>query len=287
MSVTSDKITPDAELERGYNVRLLRDDLDDLMADWGARSARFRATADCRLDLAYGKRARERIDLFRSGVAGAPLLAYIHGGYWQRGDKSAYSFVAKPFVDAGVDVAMLSYNLCPDGDLALLTAQVRAAIAWLWRNAGDLGVSRERISVAGHSAGGHLAAMVLATNWPALGTDLARDLVKSGIPISGLFRLEPLRRTTINDAVGIDDGIARDYSPQFLEPATRAPVLVALGGGETPHFHRQTNEFVAQWKRHDAPIEAFFEPDVDHFDVVNRLADPASGFFKKTLAWLA
>ena len=131
------------------------------------------------------------------------------------------------------------------------------------------------------------AGMVLATDWPALGDDLPRDVVKSGIPISGLFRLEPLRRTTINDAVGIDDQAARDYSPQFLAPSTQAPVLVALGGAETSHFHKQTNDFVIEWKRHDAPIEAWFEPGVDHFDVVNRLADASSGFFKKTLSWLA
>ena len=286
MAVTSDESATDAELERDYNVRLLRDDLDDLMIGWSERSARFRATADCQLDLAYGARERERIDLFRSGTARAPLLAYIHGGYWQRGDKSAYSFVAEPFVARGVDVAMLQYNLCPDGDLALLTAQVRAATAWLWRNAEGLGVSRDRIGVAGHSAGGHLTGMVLATDWPALGDDLPRELVKSGIPISGLFRLAPLRRTTINDAVGIDDGTARDYSPQFLKPATRAPVLVALGGGESKHFHRQTNDFVAEWRRYGAPVEAYFEPEVDHFDVVNRLADADSGFFKKTLSWL-
>jgi arylformamidase len=284
--VSSEEDATDAVLEREYNVRLLRDDLDDLMADWSARGADYRAKADCQLDLAYGERERERIDLFRSGTPGAPLLAYIHGGYWQRGDKSVYSFVAEPFAERGVDVAMLSYNLCPDGDIALLTAQVRAAIAWLWRNAPDLGVSRDRINVSGHSAGGHLTGMVMATDWPALGDDLPRDLVKSGIPISGLFRLEPLRRTTINNAVGIDDGCARDYSPQFLKPATAAPVLVALGGGETAHFHEQTNEFVAEWKRYDAPVEAFFEPDVDHFDVVNRLADAESDFFKATLNWL-
>lgn len=275
-----------ATLEREYNVRKNRPDFEQIGKDWAARSAAFRDEADGRLDLAYGPAPRERIDLFSAGRKGAPLLAYIHGGYWQRGDKSAYSFVAAPFLANGVDIAFINYNLCPNGSIPVITAQIRTAIVWLWRNAASLGLAPERFNLGGHSAGGHLTAMGLATDWPAIGSDLPRDLLKSGIPMSGLYDLDPLRETEINEAVGLDAATARDYSPLFKKPATLAPVLATLGGGETEQFHRQTDRFVESWKRHGVRVERFAEPEVDHFDYVNRLADAKSTLFGKVRGWL-
>lgn len=275
-----------ATLEREYNVRKSRPDFDEIGKGWAARSAAFRDTAGGRVDLAYGPAPRERIDLFRCGKPGAPLLVYIHGGYWQRSDKSVYSFVAEPFVAHGVDVALLNYNLCPNGSIPVITTQVRTAIIWLWRHAAELGLVRDRFNLGGHSAGGHLTGMGLATDWPAIGGDLPRDLLKAGIPMSGLYDLEPLRPTEINDALGLDAATARDYSPLFKKPATDAPVLATLGGGETSQFHRQTDWFVENWKTHGIRIERFAEPEVDHFDFVNRLADAKSELFRRCFAWL-
>ena len=277
----------DAELDREYNVRLLRDDFDDIVAGWFARSEAFREGAEARLDLAYGPGERERLDLFLCGDRDAPLLFYIHGGYWQRGDKAMYSFVAEPFVENGVNVAVVNYELCPAGSIGGITAQIRGALAWLWREADGLGFARERIHVTGHSAGGHLTAMAMATDWPSLGDGLPGDLVKGGIPISGLYELEPLRRTTINDAVAMDADEAAAYSPQFLVPATMAPALVVVGGGETSQFHRQTERFIAAWAGHGVPVEHLVVPEVDHFDVVNRLTDSTSDFFSRVLERLA
>lgn len=275
-----------ATLEREYNVRKNRPDFEQIGKDWAARSAAFREKTGGKLELAYGPAPRERIDVFSAGKQGAPLLVYIHGGYWQRGDKSVYSFVAAPFVANGVDVALVNYNLCPNGSIPVITAQVRTAIIWLWRNAATLGLAQERFNLGGHSAGGHLTAMGLATDWPSIGSDLPRDLLKTGIPMSGLYDLEPLRPTEINDAVGLDAATARDYSPLFKQPATDAPVLATLGDGETREFHRQTDWFVETWKGHGLRVERFAEPAVDHFDYVNRLADAKSALFGKVRGWL-
>jgi arylformamidase len=275
-----------ATLEREYNVRKNRPDFEQIGKDWAARSAAFRDQAGGRLDLAYGPAPRERIDLFSAGRKGAPLLAYIHGGYWQRGDKSAYSFVAAPFLANGVDIAFINYNLCPNGSIPVITAQIRTAIVWLWRHAAALGLAPERFNLGGHSAGGHLTAMGLATDWPAIGSDLPRDLLKSGIPMSGLYDLDPLRETEINEAVGLDAATARDYSPLFKKPATLAPVLATLGGGETAQFHKQTDRLVEEWTKHGIRVERFAEPEVDHFDYVNRLADAKSALFGKVRGWL-
>ena len=275
-----------SELEKGYNVHLLRDDMPQVMEDWMARSEEFRANVDARLDFAYDEGPRDRLDLFRCGDSGAPLLVFIHGGYWQRGDKSAFSFIAEPFVAQGVDVALIGYQLCPETDMTSMVVQIRKAIIWLWRNGAQHGISADRINVCGHSAGGHLTAMMLTTEWNQLGEDLANNLVKTAIPMSGLYQLEPLRHTTISDALHIDATVARGNSPYFLQPATNAPILVTIGGDESPQLHWQTDQFVEHWGRFTAPIETHIEPNVDHFDLANRLASRDSKIFNIVHAWL-
>lgn len=276
----------DEHLESQYNVRAKRPDYDQVVADWNRRSEAFRSGSGGFLDAAYGPAERHRVDIFTAGEDGAPTLVYLHGGYWQRGDKSAYSFVAEPFVARGVNVALMSYTLCPTATVPGITDEIRRGLAWLYRHSGEYGLAGDRINVTGHSAGGHLTAMMLATRWPELDADLPADLVKSGIPISGLYDLAPLRRTTINHAAGIDDDAARTCSPLFLEPAPGARVLAVAGGAETAAFHTQMAALAEQWSAAGASIEQYVEPEVDHFDVVNRLADPSSELFAKTLGRL-
>ncbi len=274
------------ELEKGYNVRLLRDDFQQLFENWSARSLAFRTSADALLDLAYDDGPRDKLDLFHCGERDAPLLVFIHGGYWQRGDKSVFSFIAEPFIELGVDVALIGYQLCPETDMSSMVAQIRKAIIWLWRNAAQTRTAPDRINICGHSAGGHLTAMMLATKWTQLGDDLPDNLLKTAIPMSGLYQLEPLRQTTISDALGMDASIAHGNSPYFLKPATAAPILVTIGGDESVQLHWQTDQFVEQWSRYQAPVETHVEPDVDHFDLVNRLARGDSEIFNKVHAWL-
>jgi len=276
----------DTELEKGYNLRLLRDDFQQLYESWATRSETFRANADAQLDCAYDDGPRDKLDLFRCGEHGAPLLVFIHGGYWQRGDKAVFSFIAAPFVERGVDVALISYQLCPVTDMSSLVAQVRKAIIWLWRNAAQSGISADRINVGGHSAGGHLTGMMLTTQWNQFDDKLPDNLVKTGIPMSGLYQLEPLRHTTLSDALGMDASVAHENSPYFLKPATDAPILTTIGGAESAELHWQTDQFVEQWGRYQAPIETHIEADVDHFDLVNRLARGDSEIFNKVHAWL-
>jgi len=180
----------------------------------------------------------------------------------------------------------MGYTLCPDISVPGITAEIRAGLAWLYRNGRDYGLTPERINVAGHSAGGHLSAMMVATAWEQQSADLPADLIKSAVPISGIYDLGPLRRTSINDAAGIDEHAARHCSPLRLTPAGHAPVLAVVGGAETGVFHEQAASLAEQWSQAGTRVERHIEPEVDHFDVVNRLADPRSGLFKKTLAWL-
>jgi len=275
----------DASLERAYNVRAARDDYEALVDEWNRRSEAFRTAFGGFLDAEYGPGDRQRLDIF-TAAQGGPTLVYLHGGYWQRGDKSAYSFLAEPFAARGVNVVVMGYTLCPATTVPGITDEIRQGLAWLYRNSGDYGLSADRINLTGHSAGGHLTAMMLATQWRELDAELPPDLAKTGIPISGLYDLEPLRHTTINHAARIDAAAARDCSPLHREPASGARVLAVVGGTETDAFHEQMAKLAKRWSAAGARVEQYVEPEVDHFDVVNRLADPDSGLFDRTMQWV-
>ncbi|MDJ0778809.1 MAG: alpha/beta hydrolase [Gammaproteobacteria bacterium] len=274
----------DPELEAQYNNVARRPDVGDVLQDWIERSADCRAHADAALDQVYGEHERERIDLFRSGRSDAPLLVYIHGGYWQRGDKSMYSFVAQAFNAAGIDVAVVGYPLCPEVSMSALTDSIRRALAWLYRSAGQLGINRQRINLSGHSAGGHLTAMGLVTDWPLLAGDLPADLLKSGIALSGLFRLQPLLPTSISAALHLTEAEITQLSPVLAPAPATTPTLVVVGGAESEQFFVQADELVRAWSNDMQQIERYDEPGVDHFDLVNRLADPGSELFRRVCA---
>lgn len=258
----------------------------DVYNGWCSTSEQFRKNSDSSLDCEYGTGDRDRLDLFRCGDSDAPLILFIHGGYWQRGDKSAYSFIADPFTQTNVNVALVGYQLCPESSMTGILSSIQQAVLWLWKNAESYGVSAERLNLCGHSAGGHLTAMALATDWTALDHDVPRDIIKTGIPISGLFQLEPLRRTTIGDVLGLDDDESRQLSPCFFQPATNAPVLVIVGGAETDQFHWQTDQFFEQWSKNDLIMDRHVEPGADHFDIINRFASNRSELFHHVLHWL-
>lgn len=270
------------ELEYQYELRSKEADFDSIVARWLERSAALRDSRDVAIDLPYGSGERDRLDLFRA-AAGGPLLVYIHGGYWQRGDKDMYSFVAEAFLDAGVNVAMINYTLTPACRLGDIAPQVRRCIAWLWHNAADLGFDRERLSVMGHSAGGHLTAMMMATDWPAFDSALPGDLVRAALPISGIFELEPLVHTSINAGPRMDVAEARRESPLFMEMFSNAPHLVIAGGDETPEFTRQSDAYCDRFRTPRRTMERHDVPGENHFGELERLAESTSEVFSRSL----
>ncbi|MFT5398433.1 MAG: arylformamidase [Planctomycetota bacterium] len=271
-------------LEAEYNLVARRGpDFSALVERWLQRGESHRATSKARVDLAYGDGEREKLDLFSGGNSQGPLLVYIHGGYWQRGDKSMYSFVSEALMQHGVSVAVLNYNLTPSVRIGEIAPQIRKAIAWCWHNADDLGFARDKMFVMGHSAGGHLTAIMMATDWPAFDEALPADLVKAGIPISGVFELEPLVHTSLNEGPQMDIAEARRESPCFIPPITDAPQLVVVGGAETAEFLRQSDDYASQYSSAVRKIERYDVPAADHFDELERLAEDDSIFFKKSL----
>jgi arylformamidase len=262
-----------ATLDANYNLRAAVPEFQDYFDHYDAASEAFRARWPGRLDLAYGETPRQAIDLFLPDAADPPLLAFVHGGYWQSQDRKRFSFVAGPLVEAGAGVAVIGYDLAPTVDMDAIVGQIRRALAWLHRHAADHGFDGGRVHLAGHSAGGHLVAMALATDWAAAG--LSGKLIKGVCPISGVFDLEPIRRCYLNDVVGLDPEQARRNSPLHLPPAGRCPVVVAVGERETAAFHEQSRAYDAHLRQAGLASRLLVQPGADHFAIVMAMA--ASG----------
>ena len=276
------------ELDREYNNRLKVPDYQEYYDEWEAGSQSFRQTAQrAHLDIMFGSGEFENLDLFLPESAGGPLHVYIHGGYWQWMYKESFSFLGKAFVEAGAAFAAINYALCPSVTMDELIQQVRAACAFLYREASRFGYSPDKLHVSGHSAGGHLAAMLLATDWKAFGPGLPMDLVKSGISISGVFDIEPLLFTDIGDALQLDEDGARRVSPLYLPPATKAPLVLSVGGDEGDEFHRQSQAMADAWVPHGVPIEMMDLPGKNHFSMLNALRDPGGDLLVKALALMS
>lgn len=274
-------------LEAEYNLIARRGpDFPDLVERWMARSAAHREASGAKVDLSYGDGEREKFDFFSSGQKGRPVVIYIHGGYWQRGDKAMYSFVSESFIKHGVSVAVINYNLTPSVRMGQIPPQICKSVAWIWHHSDALGVDRDSLFVMGHSAGGHLTALMMATDWPAYDAALPVDIVRGGIPISGLFELEPLVHTSINEGPQMDVAEARVESPTFRPPLTDAPQLVVVGGAETREFLRQSDGYVSKFQTDKRIMERYDVPDADHFDELERLAEADSVFFEKCMAMI-
>lgn len=283
------RFSPD-EFDAQYNLRAGRPDYEEtVIPGWVADSETARQRLDCTLDVRYGVSEKQKLDVFRCGDLSGPTLIYVHGGYWQRGDKSVYSFLAPTFVEHGVNIVVIGYDLCPTVSITQISQQAREAVAYVWKHASDLGVNGDRITVMGHSAGGHITQMMMATDWPAIDDNMPADLVKSGIPVSPLSYLEPVRLTdNLNSGIRMDEAEAEAESPMTNHPPlTNAPQMVVVGGAETDEFHRQSQMYVDKFATDSRSIELYVVPGVDHFDELNVLIDPASPFFTKTCSILA
>jgi arylformamidase len=200
-------------------------------------------------------------------------LLFIHGGYWRALDKDDHSFVAPAFVEEGIGVAVINYDLCPNVSIAHIVEECRQAVAWLWREGTSHGMPVDRLFIAGHSAGGHLVAMLYATDWRRYGVPV--DAICGGLSISGVFDLEPLLQVSFNADLKLDSGKARAMSPIHCAAEVRAPLLLAVGGGETSEFSRQSWLLWERWPecRPAAAHSPLFIAGRHHYSVMSELGD--------------
>ena len=265
----------DYEVE--YNNSRRVPDAGAIAERWEVASVAYRETAPAELDLRYGPGDRHRYDLFPA-QGDAPLVVYIHGGYWQGGDRTLYSFLAEGLNANGFTLAGPSYSVCPSVSVLDIVGELRAYLAVLWSR------TRTHPLVVGHSAGGHLTAAMVATDWRDV-PEVPDDLVRGGIAISGIFDLQPLVSTSINDALGLDLETAREASPSSWPPPAQGRALnAAVGAAESSEFRRQSREIVESWGAAGVETEFLEAPGTNHFTIVDELTQPQSPLFKRVSA---
>ena len=269
-------------LDAQYNNRARVPEHLDIHAGYQARAGAVLEEFDTRLDVSYGPSAEETLDVYLpenapENTQDVPINIFLHGGYWFSRHKDDFRFLARGLVPAGAVLVIVNYALVPQVNLDELVRQCRAAVAGTYGTADTFGGDKNRIFVSGHSAGGHLTAMMMATDWPAFAGGLPADLVKGGCAISGIYDLEPIRLTFMQETLGFTAGQVARNSPLGLTPATDAPLIVAVGGDESEEFLRQGETFAGQWARQGVPCEMMVRPGINHFTILGEFADPESG----------
>jgi arylformamidase len=260
-------LTDDVDYEVEYNNRARVPENPALIAGWARDAAVYRERHVPR-SIAYGPGARNSFDLFPGDDAGA-IVVFIHGGYWQALDASFFSHLAGGLNAHGITVAIPSYDLCPDVTIDEIIAQMRAAT----RELAKLG---RPLVISGHSAGGHLAACMLATDWPAYDAALPEHPVIAAYTISGLFDLVPLVETSINKALHLDPAAAKAASPLFWTAPRSGSLDAVVGGNESAEYFRQSRTIVERWGAAGLPTSFGTVAGANHFTAIAPLADPHS-----------
>ena len=251
-----------AQLDAAYNNSAAVKNSADKLADWTERSKRMRAQKGELLDLIYGPRPRNRIDVFRCGTARAPLLVYIHGGYWQRNAKEFYACLAVGPMAHGIDVALVGYTLAPEATLTQIVDEIRSAIRWLRTEGPARGVAADKVVVSGWSAGGHLTAM-------------AHGEADAGLAISGVFDIEPCRLNYLNEKLNLTADEVVALSPIRQLPAQSGPLVITYGTAELPELQRQSRDYHAAREAAKLPSKLLALAGHDHFSILEELAEPS------------
>lgn len=264
-----------AWLDAQYNNRARVPEAAATLERWAAASAAARDGSPAkRLDIAYGDGPNETLDIFPAAQPNAPLLVFIHGGYWRALDKSDFSFVAPSFVADGATVVVPNYALCPAVTIEDIALQTARAVAWVWRHGAEFGGDASRLALAGHSAGGHLAAMLLCCRWKQLADDMPLQPLAGALAISGLYDLEPLRLTPfLRDDLRLTPAQVARLSPAFFARPKAGKLFATVGADESEEFLRHNQLIRDQWGPTAVPV-CETVPLANHFSVLQSLADP-------------
>lgn len=260
-------------LDLQYNNRRRVPEAAQILQRWADASALVREQARGQLDLPYGPGRRQRLDVFSDSLAKAPVLVFIHGGYWRAMSKEDLSFIAAGFTGEGAVVVVPGYELCPAVSMERIPLQLAEALAWVWRHVADYGGDPNHIILAGHSAGGHLAALLSCFDWKSLAPDLPRQLIKGVLSISGVHDLTPLVGLPfLQEDLRLDEASARRLSPVY-HAAPDSPLYAAVGAAESEEFKRQSHLIQQAWGDQAVPLVEEVA-GYNHFDLLYDLVAP-------------
>jgi len=259
------------ELDLQYNNRFHVPDFEDYLQRWENLSHNVLKSHNAVQDIPYGDGPRERLDVFSSPNPLSKTLVFIHGGYWQRFDKSSFHFIADAFAVYGITTVLINYPLAPGVLMDQIVESCRKAIDWIYNNIATFNGDAGQIYIAGHSAGAHLAAMLMTT-------DETKSLqgIKGICAFSGLFNLIPIQLSNINDGLQMDKEMAIRNSPVFKEPVAFCPLLIAVGAAETNEFIDQSKTMNAEWRNKNIPTELMILLGLNHFSVLDSFCDANS-----------
>jgi arylformamidase len=262
------------ELEYQYNPRETVPEFPELAKRRAEASRRARSTLKSWLNVAYGSSPREVLDIYAADKPGGPVLVYIHGGYWRSGSKDDNCNFAPAFVQRGVTVVLVEYDLCPNVVVTDIVRQTRASIAWVYRNIMRYSGNPSKLYVSGHSAGGHLTAMALAHDWEKTG--LPRSLIKGATVTSGVYDLDMVMQISVNEQVQMTPEIARQNNPFLHPPLANCPVIVAVGGAEPRGWQQMSEDYFKLCKERGLDCQYLVIPGANHYTMSEHLADPES-----------
>ena len=260
------------ELDLQYNNRFHVPDFEKYLQRGESLSKQTEKKYKVIKDIAYGDLPRERLDIFPSAKPGSKTLIYIHGGYWQRLDKSLFHFVAGAFVNYEITIVLINYLLAPAATMDQIVLSCRNAVSWVYKNISQWNGDPNQIYVAGHSAGGHLATMLI-TNEKNQGN---QNFIKGVCAISGLYNLIPIQLSNINEAIQMDKEIAMRNSPAFLSPAEFCSLQILVGSAETTEFIEQSTELHDKWKNKMQSVEFKLIPELNHFSIIDSVIETGS-----------
>lgn len=274
-----------AELDAAYDQPTYAPNIQQVLKRLAANSDVARSHLGAPLRLAYGSTPVEALDVFRTQRPNAPINVFIHGGAWRIGQAKDYAYAAELFVNAGAHFVALDFTNVVDsgGSLFPMVEQLRRALAWVYRNAQSFGGDPQRIYLSGHSSGGHLAGVVLTTDWSGE-FGLPNDILKGGLCCSGMYDLKPVRLSARSSYVKFTDDMEQALSAQRHIERIHAPLIIAYGGLETPEFQRQPRDFAAAVKAAGKPVELLVGEHYNHFEIAETLGQPYGVLGRAVLA---
>ena len=264
-------IISSAEMEWHFNPRVTVPDRTAYMTHRNYANDRVIKKLTRIPDLRYGPNPGELLDIYPGKSDAAPVLVYIHGGYWRAGYKEDWAFVAEPLVDCGATVVVLNYDLCPTISLDELVSEIRRAMTWIFHNIREHGGNPHQMFISGSSAGAHLCAMMLGQKWREDG--LPRELIRGAVLITGIYDVLPVLDISVNKDIRLDPLAAERNSPMRLPPQMSGPLLAAFGANEAEGWKQQTRDYIAMCQTNNIKCDLLEMPDHDHFSLGTVLGD--------------